>query len=97
MGLLLEFRDYNKRTKDGLYTQGSLIRRIKQTVSRYNTSNDSNNEVTHSIVCSFTINGIIETYNEAGLNGYDNIIRQMVDLENYNRRTVYDTTNNRRI
>lgn len=88
---LLTFRDTKKQTADGRYTQGKLMRIIRSIVHQQNTTTSDDSEVANYIMNNFTINGIVDTYNYAGLNGFISIIRQMVDMENYERRFGHDT------
>ena len=87
---LLTFRDTKKQTADGRYTQGKLMRIIRSIVRQQNTTTSDDSEVANYIMNNFTINGMIDTYNYAGLDGFISIIRQMVDMENYERRFGHD-------
>lgn len=87
---LLTFRDTKKQTADGRYTQGKLMRIIRSIVHQQNTTTSDDSEVANYIMNNFTINGIVDTYNYAGLDGFVSIIRQMVDMENYERRFSHD-------
>ena len=84
--LLLTFRDTRKQTADGRYTQGRLMQIVRSIVHQQNTTTSGDSEVANYIMNNFTINGMIDTYNDVGLDGFTSIIRQMVDMENYERR-----------
>lgn len=86
--LLLTFRDTKLKTQDGRFTQGDLMRIVKSIVRRWNSTSCDNLEVSNYIMNNFTINGMVDTYNEAGLDGFKSIIRQMVDMENFERRVM---------
>lgn len=86
--LLLIFRDTKLQSKDGRYTQGELMRIIRSEVSKWNNSPCDNSEVANYIMNNFSINGMIDTYNQVGIDGFRSIVRQMVDMENYERRVI---------
>lgn len=86
--LLLIFRDTKLQSKDGRYTQGELMRIIRSEVKKWNNSPCDNSEVANHIMNNFSINGIIDTYNQVGIDGFTSIVRQMVDMENYERRMI---------
>lgn len=85
--LLIEFRDTKRVSKDGKYTQGRLMQIVRKMVARQNTTNDSNEEISNYIFNCFTINGILETYNQLGIIEWIIMIRQMVEIEMYERRS----------
>lgn len=82
---LIEFRDMNKRSYDGKTTQGSLLKRIRKIVHKVNTTNDTDKEIADFIIKSFSINGIIETYNQLGQYGWYQMILQMAEHEVWER------------
>ena len=84
--LLIEFRDTRRISQDGKYTQGDLMKIIKKMVARRNISCDSNEEISNYIFSCFSINGIISTYNQLGIIEWIIMIRQMVEMEIYERR-----------
>lgn len=84
--LLIEFRDTRRISQDGKYTQGDLMKIIKKMVARRNISYDSNEEISNYIFNCFSINGIISTYNQLGIIEWIIMIRQMVEMEIYERR-----------
>lgn len=84
--LLIEFRDTRRVSQDGKYTQGDLMKIIKKMVARRNISYDSNEEISNYIFNCFSINGIISTYNQLGIIEWIIMIRQMVEMEIYERR-----------
>ena len=84
--LLIEFRDTRRISQDGKYTQGDLMKIIKKIVARRNISYDSNEEISNYIFNCFSINGIISTYNQLGIIEWIIMIRQMVEMEIYERR-----------
>lgn len=86
--LLLIFRDTKLQSKDGRYTQGELMRIIRSEVKKLNNSPCDNSEVANHIMNNFSINGMIDTYNQVGIDGFRSIVRQMVDMENYERRVI---------
>ncbi|MCM1269426.1 MAG: hypothetical protein NC247_02205 [Ruminococcus flavefaciens] len=83
---LLEYRDSKLRTNDKKWTQGGLQERIKQIVHKVNTTDDSDEDIADFIAKCFTINGIIDTYNQMGLDGWDCMITQMAEYEVWERR-----------
>lgn len=83
---LLTFRDTKKQTADGQYTQGKLMQIVRSIVHQQNNTTSDDSEIANYIMNNFTINGMIDTYNYAGLDGFISIVRQMVDMENYERR-----------
>jgi hypothetical protein len=83
---LLTFRDTRKQTADGRYTQGKLMQIVRSIVHQQNNTTSDDSEIANYIMNNFTINGMIDTYNYAGLDGFISIVRQMVDMENYERR-----------
>lgn len=83
---LLTFRDTKKQTADGRYTQGKLMQIVRSIVHQQNNTTSDDSEIANYIMNNFTINGMIDTYNYAGLDGFISIVRQMVDMENYERR-----------
>lgn len=85
---LIEFRNNNKRAGDGT-TQGELQARIKKIVRRMNTTNNTDEKITDYIIKSFSINGIIETYNQLGQYGWYQMILQMVEHEVWERRNEH--------
>lgn len=82
---LLEYRNSKLRTNDGKWTQGSLQDRIKQITHKVNTTNDSDEDIAEFIGKCFTINGIVDAYNQLGLDGWDCMITQMIEHEIWER------------
>lgn len=90
---LLEYRDHNKVSEDGIWTQGMLIDRIKVIVHRVNTTCDTDNDIAKFIEQSFSINGIIDTYNQLGYEGWYHMILQMAEHEVWERNRCLTLTN----
>lgn len=91
---ILQFRDGLMRTDDGLYTQKDLIDIIRSNVGRSISNKYKASEIHRFILQSFTINGIIETYNSLGRQGWLEMIQQMIDHEVYERYHKRLRTNN---
>lgn len=81
----LEFRDNRRRTRDDKYTQGELIDNINSIIDGLNTTSCDNRQLTDYIVKCFSINGLLETYNQLGYDGWRYMIIQMVEHEIYER------------
>lgn len=86
---LIEFRDTRKKAYDST-TQGALLLKIKRIVHKVNTTNDTDREIANFIASSFTINGIVESYNRLGQYGWRNMIMQMAEHEVYERKMEHD-------
>lgn len=82
---LLEYRDMNKKTADGKFTQGKLQARITKIVHMVNTTNCTDDEIAKFIANSFCINGLVDTYNHLGYVGWYNMVLQMAEHEVYER------------
>lgn len=82
---LLEYRDSKKKTHDGKWTQGTLQDKIKVIVHRVNTTNDTDEDIADFITKSFSINGIIDTYNQLEYYGWYQMILQMAEHEVWER------------
>lgn len=78
---LLEYRDSTKKSADRIWTQGRLIDKIKVIVHRVNTTQDTDEDIAKFIEKSFTINGIIDTYNQLGYTEWYQMILQMAEHE----------------
>ena len=83
---LLEYIDTNKKTIDGK-TQKWLWNKINTIVHKVNTTNDTDEEITEFIKKSFSINGLIESYNRLGFAGWYNMILQMAEHEVWERNS----------
>ena len=82
---LLEYRDMNRKSNDGMWTQGRLVGKIPALVHRVNTTNDSDEDISEFIKNSFTIDGILNTYNQLGYYGWQQMILQMAEHEVWER------------
>jgi hypothetical protein len=82
---LLEYRDMSRKSNDGMWTQGRLVDRIPALVHRVNTSRDSDADISEFIKNSFSINGILSTYNQLGYYGWQQMILQMAEHEVWER------------
>lgn len=83
---LLEVRNLDERTKDGKRTQRDLIRKIKQIVRGVNYTQSPDEEIHEFLVQSFSLHGIMDTYNELGYCAWKSMITQMAEHEVYERR-----------
>ena len=88
---LIEFRDANRKANDGRTTQGELCNRIMKIVHKINSTSDTDEDITGFIIKSFSINGIIETYNQLGQYRWYQMILQMAEHEIFERRNRYET------
>jgi hypothetical protein len=70
---IIAFNQLGIKTKDGRYTQGDLIRKIKKIVA----SRGCCSEASNSVINSFVMNGIVETYNELGYQRWVEMIHQV--------------------
>lgn len=81
----LQFRDGMLLTNDGKYNQNELINIIKSIAGECTRNMEEMNEISRFVMQCFTINGILETYNNLGLTRWKAMIQQMVDHEVYER------------
>ena len=82
---LLATRDLDQVTRDGKRTQRQLIRKIHQITRGVNHTEVPHNEIAQFIVGNFTIDGIIDTYNDLGYCGWKEMVTQMVEHEVWER------------
>lgn len=71
-------------TDDGVYTNHQLIHIIRDLVNKIT----DNEQIHRSIIESFTPTGIVEIYNELGIDGFKDLISDMANHEN-NERSKY--------
>jgi hypothetical protein len=83
---LLEMRDLNEVTMDGKRTQRDLFKKIRQIVHGVNYTDAPDRDIYEFLLRSFSIHGIMDTYNELGYCGWKQMITQMAEHEVFERR-----------
>lgn len=74
---MITFNQLDMRTSDGRYSQRDLIHKINKIA----TSKGHDNKVAQSVINSFVMNGIVETYNDLGYQRWIEMIHQIVAHE----------------
>lgn len=74
-------RDMKARTLDNRYSQKDLIEHIKTLCAEHSPNNDGGKAIYEQVIPSFSKEGMLETYNELGIDAWEKIILGMIFKE----------------
>lgn len=84
-GRMISFNDMNMISKDGRITQRRLINKIHLLSKIICGKSQDAYAVAQSVIQSFCINGIMDTYNDLGYDNWKEMIIMMIEHEIYER------------